>query len=285
VVSKLNKKNLKRELSSFQETRRAEEYKNLTFTVVLVSPEHAANIGFIARIMRNFDYENLVIFNSIEDRKKILNYETQGFAMQGKNILMNAKFIDIIEQKDHILKLKSFLNQFDLVLATTSKGMRNSNIKRLAIFPQDLTIPNSVKPLNIAILFGKESRGLTNDEISLADILLRIPTGLDYPSLNLSHACGIILYEIFKKIYNINIGRGTHPVLLANREDRQLLQDLIQNIINKLKIRNHKKENVKFAFRNVFERSLMSKRELSLITGIFSKVDNILKSLNLYENY
>jgi TrmH family RNA methyltransferase len=281
----LNKKNLERELSLFKETHRAEEYKNLTFTVVLISPEHAANIGFIARLMRNFDYENLVIFNSIENREEILSYEIQGFAMHGKNILINANFIDIKEQEDHIQKLKTFLNNFDLVLATTAKGMRNSNIKRLAIFPEDLSIPKSVKPLNIAILFGKESRGLTNDEISLADILLRIPTGLEYPSLNLSHACGIILYEIFKKIYTINIGRGIHPVLLADREDRQLLQDLIQNIINKLKIRNHKKENVKFAFRNVFERVLMSKRELSLITGLFSKVDNILKNLNLYENY
>ncbi|MFW9941522.1 MAG: RNA methyltransferase [Candidatus Thorarchaeota archaeon] len=280
----MNKKNLKRELSLFQEPHRAEEYKDLTFTVVLISPEHAANIGFIARIMRNFDYENLVIFNSIEDKEKILSYETQGFAMHGKNILMNAKFIDIKEQRDHIPRLKNFLNQFDLILATTAKGMKNSNIKRLAIFPQDLSIPKSVKPLNIAILFGKESRGLTNDEISLTDILLRIPTGLEYPSLNLSHACGIILYEIFKKIYNTNIGRGVHPVLLADREDRQLLQDLIQNIINKLKIRNHKKENVKFAFRNVFERSLMSKRELSLITGLFSKVDGILEGLDLYEN-
>ncbi|GAI86336.1 unnamed protein product, partial [marine sediment metagenome] len=47
--------------------------------------------------------------------------------------------------------------------------------------------------------------------------ILRIPTGESYPSLNLSHACAIILYEIFKKINIINIGRGKHPVELAER--------------------------------------------------------------------
>lgn len=279
----MNKKKLKRDLDSYQETQRAEEYKNLTFTIVLVKPEHSGNIGAIARVMRNFNFEKLVIFNPIESRENILNYETQGFAMHGKNILMDAEVIEVEEQKNHMSNFKMLLKQFDLVIATTAKGERNSNIKRLSIFPIDLSLPNSTSPLNIAILFGRESRGLTNDEIGLADILLRIPTGLDYPALNISHACGVILYEIFKKIHIINIGRGVHPVLLADREDRQLLQNLVQNIINKLKIRTYKKENVKFAFRNVFERSLMSKRELSLITGVFSKVDSILENLDLYE--
>ena len=281
----MNKKKLKIDKDSYKETKRTEEYKNLTFTVVLVRPEHAGNIGSITRVMQNFNFKKLVIFNPIESSENIFSHETHGFAMHGKEILMSADIKEVGEKKNHISEFKKFLKQFDLVIATTAKGERNSNIKRLAIFPMDLSLPISAKSLNIAILFGRESRGLTNDEIGLADILLRIPTGLDYPALNISHACGVILYEIFKKIYTINIGRGTRPVSLADREDRQLLQNLIGNIINKLKIRTHKKENVKFAFRNVLERSLMSKRELSLITGLFSKVDSILKSLNLYKNY
>ena len=281
----MNKKKLKIDKASYKETQRTEEYKNLTFTVLLVRPEHAGNIGSIARVMQNFNFKKLVIFNPIESRQNIFSHETQGFAMNGKEILMSADIKEVEDQKNHMSEYKKLLKQFDLIVATTAKGERNSNIKRLAIFPMDLLFPVSAKTLNIAILFGRESRGLTNDEISLADILLRIPTGPNYPALNISHACGVILYEIFKKIHIINIGRGAHPVLLANREDRQLLQEIIQNIIDKLKIRIHKKEIVKFAFRNVFERSFMSKRELSLITGLFSKVDGILASFDLYENY
>ena len=144
-------------------------------------------------------------------------------------------------------------------------------------------MPISEKLLSIAILFGKESRGLTNEEISLADILIRIPTGDIYPTLNLSHACGIILYEIFKKINIINIGRGEKPVLLADKEDRLLLYSYIENIIKKLNVRQYKEDNMFFAFKNIFERSIMSKKELRLIIGVFSKLDSILKNIDLYK--
>jgi tRNA C32,U32 (ribose-2'-O)-methylase TrmJ len=132
-------------------------------------------------------------------------------------------------------------------------------------------------------LFGKESRGLTNEEISLADILIRIPTSNDYPTLNLSHACGIILFELFKKITIVNIGRGKHPVLLANRDDRLLLYDFIAHLIKKLKIPPYKEKNIYHAFKNTFERSIMSRKELSLITGLFSKLNSVVDGLDLYK--
>jgi len=280
----LDKKKIKREIGTFQETHIIKEYETLSFSVVLVKPEHAGNIGSIARLMENFNFKKLVIFNPIEEIEKIFSYETQGFAMHGKDILFNAEVITIQDQEDHLSKFKKYLEGFDLVIATTAKGESYSNIRRLAIFPEDLIFPKSETPLKIAILFGKESRGLTNEEINFVDILLRIPTGFNYPTLNISHACGIVLYEIFKKINVLTIGRGKNPVLYANKEDRLTLYKFIDRLIEKLKIRSHKKENVFFAFKNVFERAFMSKKELSLITGLFSKVDSILSSISLYES-
>ncbi len=280
----MNKKKIKREIGTFQETHIIKEYETLSFSVVLVKPEHAGNIGSIARLMENFNFKKLVIFNPIEEIEKIFSYETQGFAMHGKDILFNAEVITIQDQEDHLSKFKKYLEGFDLVIATTAKGESYSNIRRLAIFPEDLIFPKSETPLKIAILFGKESRGLTNEEINFVDILLRIPTGFNYPTLNISHACGIVLYEIFKKISVLTIGRGKNPVLYANKEDRLTLYKFIEHLIEKLKIRSHKKENVFFAFKNVFERAFMSKKELSLITGLFSKVDSILSSISLYES-
>jgi len=279
----LDKKKKKRELDSFQETHRMKEYENISFTVVLIKPEHSGNIGSVARVMENFDFKNLVIFNPIESIDEILSYETQGFAMHGKDILFDAKIIEVKNQENHMSEFKQFMKNFDYIIATTAQGKNYLNIRRLAIFPEDLDLPVSVKPLNIAIIFGKESRGLTNEEISLADILLRIPTSNNYSTLNLSHACGIVLYEIFKRINTINVGRGISPVLIADKEDRSILLNIIEEIIEKLKIRSHKKENVFFAFRNIFGRSLMSKKELSLILGLFSKVNTILEDVNLYE--
>ena len=279
----MNKKKNKQENNEFQGTHRTNEYKNLIFTIILVQPEHSGNIGSIARVMENFNFKNLVIYNPIESVDNILSYETQGFAMHGKDILSNTKIIEIKKQDNHLIEFKTLLGTFDYVIATTARGKSYANIRRLAIFPEDLTLPISVKPLKIAILFGKESRGLTNEEISLADILLRVPTNSEYSALNISHACGIILYEIFKKINLLTISRGENPVLLADRKDRLILYNIIKNIIEKLKIRSYKEENVFLAFKNIFGRSLMSTKELRLILGLFSKVNSILKNLNLYK--
>lgn len=269
-------------LEYFEETALLKEYKNLSFTVILVQPEHSGNVGSIARVMANFNFPSLVLFNPIEKLEKIFSYETQGFAMHGKNILMNAEVIQPKSERSHLSEFENMLSQFDLVIATTAKGKRNSNIKRTGIFPEHFELPFSKKAMNIAILFGKESRGLTNEEIQLSDIILRIPTHNYYPTLNISHACTIILYEVFKKTHNINIGRGKHPVLLAEREDRKILLQTIGDIIQKLKVRNYKQKRVYYAFRNVLERSLITKKEVSLILGVFSKINSIFRNRNLY---
>ncbi|MFW9825973.1 MAG: RNA methyltransferase, partial [Candidatus Thorarchaeota archaeon] len=223
----MDKKKLAEEVELFQETQLNKEYENLTFTIILIQPETIGNIGSVARVMKNFNFSKLIVFNPVNPVEIIQSYEAQGFAMHGKDILLNSEIIIVKNQKNYMNELTELLKKFDLVLATTAKGSRHTNIKRIPIFPEDLSFPISEKPLDIAILFGKESRGLTNDEIGLADITLRIPASDEYSTLNLSHACGILLYEFFKKLYIINIGRGKHPILLADRDDRCILYEFI----------------------------------------------------------
>jgi len=279
----MNKKQLKKDVADFQLTKIAPAYQNLNFTVVLSQPEHAGNIGSIARVMKNFNFNNLIVFNPIESAEIIRSRHTQGFAMHGKDILFNANIIELDNQNNHLDIYKELMDKFDLVIASTAKGMHYKNIRRLATFPRDLTLPISQNPLSIAIVFGKESHGLTNEEIELADLLIRIPSNDDYPTLNISHACGIILYEIYNKIHNVTIGRGIKPVLLANKKDKQLLYGSVKNLIESLIIRPYKVENVNFAFKNVFERAFVSKKELNLIFGVFSKLNSLLKKRKIYE--
>ena len=273
----MNKKQQRKELSSFKKTQLAPEYSNLEFSVVLSMPEHAANIGAIARLMKNFNFEHLIVYNPVEKAEKIRSYHTQGFAMHGKEILFNAEIINITNQTDHLSGFKQLMNRFDIKIASTAKGMHYTNIRRLATFPAELTIPVSEKPLKIALIFGRESHGLTNDEIELTDLVLRIPSDENYPTLNLSQACGIILYEIYKKIHILEIGRGLKPVLLANNEDKQLLYKLIKSTIVNLQVRTYRKDNIILAFKNIFERAFVSKKELNLIKGVFSKLNLYLK--------
>ena len=279
----MNKKHLRKEIAEFQQTHIAPEYSNLRFSVILVQPEHAGNIGSIARIMKNFNFDNLIVFNPIESPEIILSHHTQGFAMHGKDILLNAEIIEIKNQSDHIKHYKKYMKKFDLIIASTAKGMHYKNIRRVATFPADLNLPLSERSLSIALVFGKESRGLTNEEIEVADLLLRIPAEETYPTLNLSHACGIILYEIYKKTHNIVIGRGIKPVLLASTNDKHLLYETMNSTINSLKFRTYTSENIFLSFKNVFARAFITKKELSLILSVFSKVNSILKKGKIYE--
>lgn len=278
----MNKKKIIKELEEFKGTHKIKNYENLSFDIILVHLETAGNAGSIARIMKNFDFTNLIIFNPLDSKEHILSYETQGFAMHGKNILLNSNIIDFKNQDNHLNALKSLLKQYDFVIGTTAKGKSYNNLKRLAIFPQHLTLPHSIRPLKIAILFGRESRGLTNDELELTDLLLRIPASKEYPTLNLAQACGIILYELFKKLHVITIGRGKSPVLLANRKDRQLFYKILKSLIKRFKIRNYRSQNAFLAFKNVIERSFISKKELSLIIGFFTKISHLTEDVDLF---
>jgi len=69
----MNKKKLYREIKSFEPTHLNEKYKKLSFTIVLVQPETYGNIGSIARVMKNFNFQHLVIFNPIEDLLVLLS--------------------------------------------------------------------------------------------------------------------------------------------------------------------------------------------------------------------
>ena len=280
----MNKKHKKKEIAEFQQTQIAPEYSNLNFTVVLIQPEHAGNIGSIARLMKNFNFNNLVVFNPVESAEIIRSHHTQGFAMHGKDVLLNAEIIEVDNQNDHLIKYKELMQKFDLSIASTAKGMHYTNIRRLATFPRDLQLPISQNPMGIALVFGKESHGLTNEEIEFADLLIIIPSNDDYPTLNISQACGIILYEIYNKIHNITIGRGIKPVLLASKKDKQILYNIIESVITTLKLRIFTAENVNFAFKNVIERAFVSKKELNLILGVFSKLSSILKKGKIYED-
>lgn len=284
MVREMSKKKLKRDINDNQETRIKSEFENLSFTVVLVQPEYAGNIGSIARVMGNFDFNRLVIFNPIEEIDKIKSYMTQGYAMHGKDILLGAKIVDFEDQENHINKFKGFMKNFDLIIATTAKGKHFRNIKRTAIFPENLSLPISNRKLEVAIVFGKESRGLTNAEIEIADIILRIPTGNVHPTMNLSHACGVILYEIFNKTRTVALGRGENPISLAGREEREVIYNLIKSIITQLKVRDYKEKRVFLAFKNILERALITKKEMSLIMGVFSKIDSILKKMDPYSS-
>ena len=154
--------------------------------VVLVEPKGPLNVGSIARLCANFGVDELRI---VSPKCNIFSLEAKKMALKGQVYLDKCRIFSNIYQAI-----------FDCDLVIASCGRLETSKDLVFESPEDISKwISSLKQINtLALLFGREDRGLTNNELLLAHKIFNIPTSEDYPSLNLSHAVSIILYELNK---------------------------------------------------------------------------------------
>jgi len=154
--------------------------------VILVEPNGSLNVGSVARLCSNFEVEELRI---VSPRCDIFSLEAQKMALKGQKFLDHCMIFDNLEKA---------IFDCDLVLASSGR----IDLSKDSFFESSEDIFNwtsSFKKINnLAIVFGREDRGLTNRELLLANKTFNIPTSQNNPSLNLSHAVSIVLYELNK---------------------------------------------------------------------------------------
>ncbi|MGQ9543770.1 MAG: RNA methyltransferase [Candidatus Bathyarchaeia archaeon] len=229
--------------------------------VVLVEPEHEGNIGLIARSMKNLGFDDLWLVNP----KVKLGPEARALASRAQDILSGVKVTGNLEDA---------LEGCDYVAATTAiVGRSPSNLSRTPItlreFTQKILGPN----IRVAILFGRESRGLTNNEISRCDLVIHIPTDPTYKTLNMAIAASIILYEI--RIARLKLRRSE----CASREVRWRLLEIFEELSREVGLPPHRIPLAKKALRNVISRGLVSRREASLLIGTLRRAADKLKTI------
>ncbi|HXX72726.1 MAG TPA: RNA methyltransferase [Candidatus Acidoferrales bacterium] len=226
--------------------------------VILVEPEKAGNIGAVARSMKNFALSDLWIVNP----KTPLTMEARAFAMHGYDILQKAKKVKTI---------KEAIQKLNLVVGTSAiTATSRSNITRIPITPADLAQRIATFEGRVGIVFGRESSGLSNQEIEYCDLMLTIPANQDYNVLNIASAAAIIFYELFRT-------RTTRPgPPLASDTVRTRMLNEFSRLVKRSRIQRHKRNLVQRSFRNVISRSFITRREASLLVGLFRKASNAL---------
>jgi len=154
--------------------------------VVLVEPKGPLNVGSVARLCANFEVHELRI---ISPKCDLYSLEAKKMALKGQKYLDKCKIFNNLEQA---------IFDCDLVLA--SCGRIDKSKESFFESPEDISkwITSKKHINNLAIVFGREDRGLTNEELLMAHKIFNIPSSDNYPSLNLSHAVSIILYELNK---------------------------------------------------------------------------------------
>lgn len=157
-------------------------------SVVFVQPLYEQNIGYIARCMKNFCLDKLVL---VKPRCGV-GLESRRYAMHGADILERVKIAESFSE---------VVREFDLVVCST--GVKGDRVLRRYVSPRDAAEIIAENTGKRAIVIGREDWGLSNEELSLCDLVVTIEANPEYPSLNASHAAVILFYEIFNAVTRV----------------------------------------------------------------------------------
>ncbi len=249
-------------------------FSHLDISVILINTESRGNIGSVARIMKNFSVSSLILVNPLENH---LDTYAMGFACKAKDLLRSAEVIrcDFSNQNSAIKKL---FQRFDVVIGTSAKGISFQNVKRIPVFLPDFDLSVLTNQTKVAIVFGRESTGLTNEQIISTDFLVKIPANPKYPTLNISQAVGIILYDIYHRTHVIE----REQVIPASNEQKQALMELFEKVVSQAPLPDYRCERTSNAFRNIIGRAFSSQKEISYIYTFFKKLDLAIQTPTLF---
>ncbi|MFW9906114.1 MAG: RNA methyltransferase [Candidatus Thorarchaeota archaeon] len=230
-------------------------------SVILVEPSKPQNLGNIARVMMNFGFLNLILINPIID---LSDPEIKVVARRADMIINQAKlFTDLQDVRD----------RFDFIIGTTARAGGDYNLNRITIPPERLSMED-FSYTKLAIVFGRESSGLSNEEISVCDLLVTIPAHISYPVMNISHAVAIILYFLFREFQGINQGSNDESKhRIASFRERQQLESYFEQVIDSTGYRPEKHQVALKAFSNVLSRGYVTGREITTLMGVMKWIN------------
>ncbi|ABM81469.1 RNA methyltransferase [Hyperthermus butylicus] len=153
--------------------------------LVVVGVEGEINLGFIARLAANFAIDEFYLVSPVASPE---SSEARRFAANGVYMLDRVIVVDSLEEA---------LKGVDLAVCTSAKIGQASDVLRHAVTPREFAEEIAPRYESVAVVFGRESVGLTRDELAKCHLLVHIPANPNYPVLNLSHAVAILLYELY----------------------------------------------------------------------------------------
>ena len=218
--------------------------------IVLVAPIYEGNVGFTARVMKNFGFSHLVLVDSCK-----LGDEAKARAAHAQDVLRNAEHVTIAD----------VFARSNIVVATTgtvSKSVCHS--MRMPFYsPKELREKIQDVDGKVSILFGRENWGLNNEEVKNSDIICTVPTSEEYPILNLSHAVGVLCYEL------ANMPLPSYAT--ASATDMGYLYQHINRYLDTIHHPSFKRENTMILIRRILGRANLTVREASTLHGLLRR--------------
>ena len=221
----------------------------------LIETSHPGNIGGVARAMKCMDLPNLTLVNP----KHFPHPDATSRATGAEDLLTRARVSTDIEQA---------IDDSVFVVGTTSRAR---SIEWPVVEPRTAAerIIKESRQGPVSILFGRERSGLTNREVDLCHLLVRIPTSQKYTSLNLASAAQIMAYELYLT---------ANPTPVVTREDSKADSESMSRFYRHLEETLHDLDFIKVTpptklmrkLVRLFNRAQPSVEEINILRGILS---------------
>ncbi|MEH6628257.1 MAG: RNA methyltransferase [Motiliproteus sp.] len=243
--------------------------------VVLVNTSHPGNIGGVARAMKNMAVEELYLVDPKEFPSQKADARSSGAT-------------DILERAVVTSTLDEALQGCNYVVGASARGR---HIPWPVFNPRELVeqILPQADDLKIALVFGREDRGLTNDELHRCHRHVHIPSNPDFSSLNLAAAVQVLCYELRMGVLlqkdsdNIDVekslrwGTGWDVELASADELQRLFAHMEQTLVDIGFLDLDNPRQLMARLRRLYLRSHPDKIEVNVLRGILTATQKLLK--------
>ncbi len=246
-------------------------YKNIR--IVMVETSHPGNIGAAARAMKNMCLGDMVLVNP------------QDFP-SGKARARAASALDVLDSARVVTDLDQALEDCSLVFGASARERRLGSSLIDPRQAAERVVAHGMDE-KVAILFGREKSGLTNEELERCHYHIFIPSNREYSSLNVAASVQVICYELHMALRNlqppepgkkVKIDEAERP---ASMENMERMYAHMESVLTKLgMIYPDNPMLLMRRIRNLYNRAAMDNREVKMQRGIMTAIERLYKQKN-----
>lgn len=225
---------------------------------VLVNPTHPGNIGAAARAMKNMCLEDLVLVSP----KEFPSPEAIARASGADDLLARAATTE---------SLDNAIADCHLVMGASAR-LRSVSWPQLDARECAAKARMASHEGRVAIVFGRESSGLTNDELARCRYLVQIPANPAYSSLNMAMAVQIMAYELYveNRRVGVPLERKSHSTLASAAQMQGLFDHLLQAMEDFGFVEQQHSKKLMQRLMRLFQRASPDTDEINILRGILS---------------
>ena len=244
------------------------------FRVVLVEPSHPGNIGAAARAMKNMGLSRLALVTP----KVFPSPEAVSRASGAEDVLEQAQVVPTLEEAlagcRLVLGTSARLRHLPWPLVDPSRGA-------------ELAVSEAAEGAEVALVFGREHAGLTNEELQRCQYHVQIPTNPEFSSLNLGAAVQVLVYELRLAWLAftgqgdalVEAGKSTDPYdqPCTVEEMEAFYQHLERSLVGIGFLHSDRPRHLMARLRRLYGRAQISHMEMNILRGILSETDKVVQ--------